>query len=309
MDKKLTKHEDVFEYVKLVQNGNFDCLEILIEKFDNIIGSIVQKYKGVIAKHNIDREDFKQDLYVGFIECVSKFPLEHENFIAYTFNFLNNYTFNFLRQRTAMISQCDHTKGNYEFVSTYTDIGDGLEMIEAMEDENSKYIYDNILDKITHEKSKDNIRNILNKFISTYDIDFLYDIYGLNSNTYTITEICKKYNITIHEFVCYERLCILTLQTNKKLYDYYEQLMSNISYSYNYTYSRFKYTHTSSTEYIAIKNVYLQDKINDLVKQQKSMLVLHKEIIKETAENGVIRVLPKVDTKNVTKTNQKSNRI
>ena len=63
--------------------------------------------------------------------------------------------------------------------------------------------------------------------------------------------------------------------------------------SYSYTYSRFKYTSISSTEHLAIKSIYLKEKIEKLVQRQKSILVLHKEIIAETKDSDLVRLLPR----------------
>lgn len=286
-------HDEVIKDVVEIKNGNTLLLSDLMKKCGYMMGSILKKNKGILAKHNIEFEDFKQELNLFFIQGVYDFPLEHENFIAYMFNYLNNHAFNFLRENTNMISKCDSSKGSYEILSLNSAIksnDDNLEIIDTIVDESTLNGEDDILTKLEIEKSHDTMKKILSKFISLYDVEFLFDVYGLNGN-YTIQQICEKYSISLHDFIMYERLAILTLKTSEKLYDYYETLMDISTQSYSYTYSRFKYTSISSTEHLAIKSIYLKEKVKKLVQRQKSMLVLHKEIIAETKDSNLVRLL------------------
>lgn len=288
-------HDEVIKDVIEIKNGNTLLLSDLMKKCGYMTGSMLKKYKGILAKHNIEFDDFRQELNLFFIQGVYDFPLEHENFIAYMFNYLNNHIFNFLRENTNMISKCDSSKGSYEILSLNSTIksnDDNLEIIDTIVDENTLNGEDDIITKLEIEKSHDTIKKILSKFISLYDVEFLFDVYGLNGN-YTIQQICEKYSISLHDFIMYERLAILTLKTSEKLYDYYETLMDISSQSYSYTYSRFKYTRISSTEHLAIKSIYLKEKFEKLVQRQKSMLVLHKEIIAETKDSDLVRLLPR----------------
>lgn len=288
-------HDEVIKDVIEIKNGNTTLLSDLMKKCGYMMGSILKKYKGILAKHNIEFDDFRQELNLFFIQGVYDFPLEHENFIAYMFNYLNNHTFNFLHENTNMISKCDSSKGSYEILSLNSTIksnDDNLEIIDTIVDENTLNGEDDIITRLEIEKSHDTMKKILSKFISLYDIEFLFDVYGLNGN-YTIQQICEKYSISLHDFIMYERLAILTLKTSEKLYDYYETLMDISSQSYSYTYSRFKYTRISSTEHLAIKSIYLKEKFEKLVQRQKSMLVLHKEIIAETKDSDLVRLLPR----------------
>jgi hypothetical protein len=288
-------HDEVIKDVIEIKNGNTMLLSDLMKKCGYMMGSILKKYKGILAKHNIEFDDFRQELNLFFIQGVYDFPLEHENFIAYMFNYMNNRTFNFLRENTNMISKCDSSKGSYEILSLNSTIksnDDNLEIIDTIVDENTLNGEDDIITRLEIEKSHDTMKKILSKFISLYDVEFLFDVYGLNGN-YTIQQICEKYSISLHDFIMYERLAILTLKTSEKLYDYYETLMDISSQSYSYTYSRFKYTRISSTEHLAIKSIYLKEKFEKLVQRQKSMLVLHKEIIAETKDSDLVRLLPR----------------
>ena len=288
-------HDEVIKNVIEIKNGNTLLLYDLIKKCDYMTGSILKKYKGILAKHNIAFDDFKQELNLSFIQGVYDFPLEHGNFIAYMFNYLNNHTFNFLRENTNMINKSDSSKGSYEVLSLNSKIksnDDNLEIIDTIVDEKTLNGENDIITKLEIEKSHDIFKKILSKFISLYDVNFLFDVYGLNGN-YTIQQICEKYSISLHDFIMYERLAILTLKTSEKLYDYYETLMDISLQAYSYTYSRFKYTRISSTEHLAIKSIYLKEKIEKLVQRQKSMLVLHKEIIAKTKDSDLVRLLPR----------------
>lgn len=288
-------HDEVIKDVIEIKNGNTALLYNLMKKCSYMTGSILKKYKGILAKHNIEFDDFRQELNLSFIQGVYDFPLEHGNFIAYMFNYLNNHTFNFLRENTNMINKSDSSKGSYEVFSLNSTIksnDDNLEIIDTIVDEKTLNGENDIITKLEIEKSHDIIKKILHKFISLYDVEFLFDVYGLNGN-YTIQQICEKYSISLHDFIMYERLAILTLKTSEKLYNYYEDLMDISSQAYSYTYSRFKYTRISSTEHLAIKSIYLKEKIEKLVQRQKSMLVLHKEITARTEDSSLVRLLPR----------------
>ena len=288
-------HDEVIKNVIEIKNGNTLLLYDLIKKCNYMMGSILKKYKGILAKHNIGFDDFRQELNLYFIQGVYDFPLEHGNFIAYMFTYLNHHTFNFLSENTNMISKCDSSKGTYNILSLNSTIKSGdnnLEIIDTIADENTLNGENDIITKLEIEKSHEIIKKILCKFISLYDVNFLFDVYGLNGN-YTIQQICEKYSISLHDFIMYERLAILTLKTSEKLYYYYETLMDISSQAYSYTYSRFKYTRISSTEHLAIKAIYLKEKFQKLVQQQKGMLALHKEITARTKDNSLVRLLPR----------------
>ena len=106
-------------------------------------------------------------------------------------------------------------------------------------------------------------------------------------------KFCEKYSISLHDFIMYERLVILTLKTSKKLYDYYETLMDISTQSYSYTYSRFNYTRISPTKHLAIKTIYLKEKFKKLDQQQKGILALHREITNKTKDNRLVRLIPR----------------
>ena len=288
-------HDEVIKNVIEIKNGNTLLLYDLIKKCSYMTGSILKKYKGILAKHHIEFDDFRQELNLYFIQGVYDFPLEHGNFIAYMFNYLNNHVFNFLRENTNMIDKSDCSKGSYDILSLNSTIksnDDNLEIIDTIVDEKTLNGENDVITKLEIEKSHDTLKKILSKFISLYDVNFLFDVYGLNGN-YTIQQICEKYSISLHDFIMYERLAILTLKTSEKLYYYYESLMDISSQSYSYTYSRFKYTRISSTEHLAIKTIYLKEKFQKLVQQQKGMLALHKEITARTKDNSLVRLLPR----------------
>ena len=288
-------HDEVIKNVIEIKNGNTLLLYDLIKKCSYMTGSILKKYKGILAKHHIEFDDFRQELNLYFIQGVYDFPLEHGNFIAYMFNYLNNHVFNFLRENTNMIDKSDCSKGSYDILSLNSTIksnDDNLEIIDTIVDEKTLNGENDVITKLEIEKSHDTLKKILSKFISLYDVNFLFDVYGLNGN-YTIQQICEKYSISLHDFIMYERLAILTLKTSEKLYYYYESLMDISSQSYSYSYSRFKYTRISSTEHLAIKAIYLKEKFKKLVQQQKGMLALHKEITARTKDNSLVRLLPR----------------
>ena len=288
-------HDEVIKNVIEIKKGNTLLLYDLIKKCSYMTGSILKKYKGILAKHHIEFDDFRQELNLYFIQGVYDFPLEHRNFIAYMFTYLNHHTFNFLSENTNMISKCDSSKGSYEVLSLNSTIkssDDNLEVIDTIADENTLNGENDIITKLEIEKSHDIIKKILHKFISLYDVNFLFDVYGLNGN-YTIQQICEKYSISLHDFIMYERLVILTLKTSEKLYNYYETLMDISTQSYSYTYSRFKYMRISSTKHLAIKTIYLKEKFKKLVQQQKGMLALHKEITARTKDSSLVRLLPR----------------
>lgn len=288
-------HDDVIKSVIEIKNGNTLLLYDLIKKCDYMTGSILKKYKGILAKHNIGFDDFRQELNLYFIQGVYDFPLEHGNFIAYMFTYLNHHTFNFFSENTNMISKCDSSKGSYNILSlnSTTKSGDNnLEIIDTIADENTLNGENDIIAKLEIEKSHDIIKKILHKFISLYDVNFLFDVYGLNGN-YTIQQICEKYSISLHDFIMYERLVILTLKTSEKLYDYYETLMDISTQSYSYTYSRFKYMSISSAENLAIKIIYLKEKFKKLDQQQKGISALHREIANKTKDNRLVRLPPR----------------
>ena len=288
-------HDEVIKNVIEIKNGNTLLLYDLIKKCSYMTSSILKKYKGILAKHNIEFDDFRQELNLYFIQGVYDFPLEHGNFIAYMFTYLNHHTFNFLSENTNMISKCDSSKGSYEVLSLNSTIkssDNNLEIIDTIADENTLNGENDIITKLEIEKSHDTIKKILSKFISLYDVNFLFDVYGLNGN-YTIQQICEKYSISLHDFIMYERLVILTLKTSEKLYNYYETLMDISTQSYSYTYSRFKYMCISSTKHLAIRTIYLKERFKKFDQQQKGISALHREITTRTKDNSLVRLLPR----------------
>ena len=203
-------HDEVIKNVIEIKNGNTLLLYDLIKKCSYMTGSILKKYKGILAKHHIEFDDFRQELNLYFIQGVYDFPLEHGNFIAYMFNYLNNHVFNFLRENTNMIDKSDCSKGSYDILSLNSTIksnDDNLEIIDTIVDEKTLNGENDVITKLEIEKSHDTLKKILSKFISLYDVNFLFDVYGLNGN-YTIQQICEKYSISLHDFIMYERLVI-----------------------------------------------------------------------------------------------------
>ena len=289
------EHKEVIKYVIEIKNGDTTLFPDLMKKCGFTYGSMLKKYKGLLLKYNIEFDDFKQELILAFMQGTYEYPIEHGNFIAYMFSYLKYYIYNFLRENTNRVSKCDRTKGSYEVTSLNSTIkrnDDELEIIDTIVDEKSLNGENDIISKLEIEKSHETIKNCLSKIISSYDVNFLFDVYGLNGN-YSISQICEKYSISLHEFIMYERLAILTLKTSEKLYDYYEILMDISMQAYNYTYSRFKYTNVSATEHLAIKTIYLKEKFKKLVQKQKGMLALHKEITARTKDNSLVRLLPR----------------
>ena len=53
-------HDEVIKNVIEIKNGNTLLLYDLINKCSYMTGSILKKYKGIFAKHNIEFEDFRQ---------------------------------------------------------------------------------------------------------------------------------------------------------------------------------------------------------------------------------------------------------
>lgn len=287
-------HDEVIKNVIEIKNGNTLLLYDLIKKCDYMKWLILKKYKGILTKHNIEFDDFRQELNLYFIQGVYDFPLEHGNFIAYMFTYLNHHALNFFSENTNMISKCDSSKGSYTILSLNSTIkssDNNLEIIDTIIDEKSLNGVNDIISKLEIEKSHETIKKCLSEIISAYDVNFLFDVYGLNGN-YSIAQICEKYSISLHDFIMYERLVILTLKTSEKLYNYYETLMDISTQSYSYTYSRFKYTRISPTEHLAIKTIYLKEKFKKLDQQQKGISALHREITSKTKDNRLVRLLP-----------------
>lgn len=277
----MVTHDDVIEYVREVQKGKTEYYNILMKKCGQIVTTTVKKYLAILRKYNIEVDDFKQHLYLCFFESLNKYPKDHKNFIAYEFTYINQSALQFLHNYNKIADDEKPVS-----LDVYVNGGEkkDITLLDIIADEQAKQDFRNIEYKIMRENSARNIRKVLRKFISDEDIDFLYDVYGFNGIK-TVVEIAKEYNLTLHEVIMWERLTILTLQTNAKIYDYYEQLMCNIETSYSYSFSRFKYTNTSSTEYIAIKNIYIEKKIEELKERVKiSMPTLHKNIAKATPE-------------------------
>lgn len=287
-------HDEVIKDVIEIKNGNTLLLYDLIKKCDYMKWLILKKYKGILTKHNIEFDDFRQELNLYFIQGVYDFPLEHGNFIAYMFTYLNHHALNFFSENTNMISKCDSSKGSYTILSLNSTIkssDNNLEIIDTIIDEKSLNGVNDIISKLEIEKSHETIKKCLSEIISAYDVNFLFDVYGLNGN-YSIAQICEKYSISLHDFIMYERLVILTLKTSEKLYNYYETLMDISTQSYSYTYSRFKYTRISPTEHLAIKTIYLKEKFKKLDQQQKGISALHREITSKTKDNRLVRLAP-----------------
>lgn len=283
-------HDDVIEYVRDVQNGKTERFNILIKKCGQIITTIVKKYLNLLRKYNIDVDDFKQHLYLCFFECINKYPQDHKNFIAYTFTYINQSALQFLHDYNKI---SDDEKPVSLDVYIHDEEKKDLTLLDTIADEHALQDFEDIENKIIRENSARNIRKILSKFISDEDIDFLYDVYGFNG-VKTIAEVSEEYGLSLVECIQWERLTILTLQTNAKIYDYYEQLMNNLTCAYSYSYSRFKYNGTSSTEFIAIKNVYIEKKIEELKERVKiEMPTLHKNIANATKDETLVRIPPK----------------
>lgn len=283
-------HNDVINDVRKVQNGDTSYYDVLLSKCGQIVTTIVKRYLNILRKYNIDVDDFKQHLYLSFFECIKKFPENHGNCIAYFFTYLNQSALQFLQEYNK-ISDDEKPLS----LNTLLNDDDNKEMtlIDTIADENAKLEFEELENKILHEQSAYNIRKVLQRFISDTDINFLFDVYGFNGIK-TLCEVATKYGLSINDSIKWERLIILTLRTNREIYECREQLMSNINSAYNYTYSRFKYTNTSSTEHIAIKNIYLEQKIERLKERVKTQLPqLHKNIASATPDETLVRIPPK----------------
>lgn len=287
MEKDLVKHEDVIEYVRNVQKGETNCYNILLEKCGQIITYTLKKYLNLLRKYDVDVDDFKQHLHLCFFECIKKFPNEHKNFIAYAFVYLNQRTLQFLHQYNKI---SEDEKEVHLNAMTFNN--EDMELIDIIEDEKTKYCYNDIEDKIIRENSSKNIRKILNKFISNNDIDLLFDIYGINGIK-NIKQISKEYNKSINDIIRWERLIILTLQTNSKLHQYHDELMCNVSYYYSYNVNSFRYCHTLVTKHIDIKNIFIDNKFEELKERVPiNMPTLHKNIANATQDTTLVRITP-----------------
>ena len=55
-------HDEVIKNVIEIKNGNTLLLYDLIKKCSYMTGSILKKYKGILAKHHIEFDDFRQEL-------------------------------------------------------------------------------------------------------------------------------------------------------------------------------------------------------------------------------------------------------
>lgn len=67
-------HDEVIKDVIEIKNGNTTLLSDLMKKCGYMTGSILKKYKGILAKHNIEFDDFRQELNLFFIQGVYDFP-------------------------------------------------------------------------------------------------------------------------------------------------------------------------------------------------------------------------------------------
>lgn len=284
--------DDVLQTINKIQHGEKELISQVLEKYKPVMYSIFKKYKGVLLKNNLNFEDFKQELNLYCVKSIYEFPSNHDNFKAFTYSYLNNESLKYLRDNSNPISKCDHSKGYYDVYSLNSIIknsDDKIEMIDTIVDEKTLNIENDIIYNLEKRKAHETIRKILSLFLPESDIDFLFDVYGFYRN-YSIKEICEKYSITLHDFIKYERLCILILKTSEKIYEYYDLLMNVSSQSYHYTNARFRYTSYSSTEICAFKSIYIGQKIQSLMQRSHSMRLLHENITSKTKNSKLVRI-------------------
>lgn len=283
MEKKNIKHENIIDDVISAKNGNTKSMEKILEDTEHIIYYTIKNDFNRIRINMLDLDDINQELKLATVECVKNFDIKnHNDFVNHLFAYLKYALYNYIYNNVNYIDKHDYKQGVHQDVSLFTQTNDS--------DSNPSYLMDTILDENTiglYEKIDDEIsdsagyiRKILLNFISNDDIDYLFNFYNI-TDVFTLEDLSNLYGKSVGELITYERFIILVLTTNKRIYDYYEQLMSNVSINYNYSLNRFKNTFTSSTEYVAIKNIMLNDKIKKELEKMnvKTIKNLHRNII------------------------------
>ena len=252
----------VIEY----RNGNKEALTELVVLCEPLVGYMSRKYYNLAMLKNIPFEDLKQECYVGLLGAINRFPtnIQNNSFRSYVCSAMNHQVLMYFRNNSNRIVKRDASKGHAEFESM-----DKVQTSFAeLEDPIQGDLFDSVINDIDREIQKKNIQKMLNDILNQdNDITILRDMYGLDGKTYSMYEICTKYNLSLKELMFKERLMVLKIQHSRKLEKYIEILDYCSQAAYKYSFQRFKDTRISSTEFLAMKHIEYEEKNKTLENQ------------------------------------------
>lgn len=267
MDDSKRKQDDITlkKLITEYKNGNRDTLAEIFEICESMVIRMSRKYYSITEQRNISIEDLKQEAYIGLLGAVNHFKVQEDNsFVSYAFTAMNYSILVYIRNNSNKIVKTNSKKGFATLTSMDESVNNVTNILygETLHDDSQEkqfYEIENFIDKSILKK---NIQNMLHTIIENdADITVLKDVYGLNGETYSLTEICERNHLTFKELVFKERLMILKIKNSPKLQSYLEKFEYNCKTAYKYSIQRFKDTWTSSTEFLALKHLEIPPNI------------------------------------------------
>jgi len=168
------------ELVYLYQQGDKKALQSLIEKNKGIINKLVNKFY-VERTNSIDREDLEQEGVIGLITAANKYDFNNEKkaqFITYAVHWIYSMISRYIRQKNTN----DETSINIPI----GDDGDN-ELIDLIKSED--YSYENIEEKIYRQQLRQELDQVMNKYLTLKQREVLILHYGLDAKPWTYDAI------------------------------------------------------------------------------------------------------------------------
>lgn len=253
-----TSNEEFKQMIADYKNGNPDCLEQIAIAAIPMVKHMSFKYKSVAHSFNIPLEDLEQECYIGLLGAVKNFPPDGDSFISFAFSSMSNEMLTYIKYNSHRIVKSNREKGNAEFESMDKELNSFGELSDPFQEE----AFENVLDEIDKDIQRRNIFRMLDDILNQDDdIELLRDMYGLDGQKYSIAELCQKYNISMKQLICRERLLILKVKKSKKLQEYIQKLDYFPQEAFKYGVNRFMNSRVSSTEYIAMKHMEYEEQL------------------------------------------------
>ncbi len=245
------------------KSGNQTAQEQIIEICEPMVSRMARKYWSIAIKRNMSLEELKQEAYVGLLGAINHFQVKDSNsFISYAFSAMNYSMLMFIRNNSNLVVKGNYKKGFANFVGIDEKVNSRVDATygDSIVDENQEDEFLKIEKFIDSKLLKKHIIFMLHDiFENDSQIDLLKDIYGLNGNEYSLTELCHKNNISLKELIFSERLMILQIRNSPLLESYFEKFDYHCKEAYRYGVKRFENTRTSSTEEIAMRMIEINE--------------------------------------------------
>ncbi len=184
----MTNEELVYSY----QQGDAAALGELIEMNEGIIKRIVNKFY-TDKTNSIDKEDLKQEAYVGLIHAAKRYDFHNEHkaqFITYAVHLIqgNINTFITTRNTNDETSLNKPVKNNKEGEEDKKELQDFIEGVD--------YSLENVLEKLYREQLRGDLEQVMNESTSLKEREVLKLFYGWYSGvSHSMSEISELFGI------------------------------------------------------------------------------------------------------------------